>query len=448
MFYLFSDYKFKESSFGSLNQILTVILHKVISVMNYNYSHLLYDYFIKLGISESIATYLNLLGLFLAMLGIISLMDLIIKGVMRKISIIVARRTKTNLDDIAITNKLPKLLAHIFPLILAVKLIPFVFTDYSYLGNLALKFTNILGIVLMLNIAKSVLRSLRDYLKKLPRYSDKPIDSFIQVFMIIGWILATMTIFAILTDTTIWKFVTALGAASAILLLLFKDSILGLVASIQVSMNDMVRIGDWITFDKYGADGDLIEINLATIKIQNFDKTITTIPTYALITDSFKNWRGMHESGGRRIKRSLIIKQNTIKFLTEAEIDKLKKIHLITEYLAFRSEKISDYNQENKIDKTLLLNGKNLTNIGVFRKYIESFLKNHSALNRNMTMMIRQLEPTPQGIPMEIYAFSSDKRWENYEYIISDIFDHLLAAVSYFDLEIYELPTSLHKVSK
>ncbi|MGB5459206.1 MAG: mechanosensitive ion channel domain-containing protein, partial [Eudoraea sp.] len=235
------------------------------------------------------------------------------------------------------------------------------------------------------------------------------------------------------------------GAASAILLLLFKDSILGLVASITVSMNDMVRIGDWITFEKYGADGDLIEINLATVKIQNFDKTITTIPTYALITDSFKNWRGMQESGGRRIKRALIIKQKNIKFLTDKEIEKLKNIQLIANYLNTRNEKISNYNQKNNIDKTLLLNGQNLTNIGVFRKYIESYLSNHSAINSKMTMMTRQLAPTPQGIPIEIYVFSSDKRWTNYEYIMSDIFDHLLAAVSYFDLEVFELPTSLQK---
>mgnify|MGYP001551382049 FL=1 len=257
--------------------------------------------------------------------------------------------------------------------------------------------------------------------------------------------MAILNIFAIITVTSIWKFFTALGAASAVLLLLFKDSILGLVASIQVSMNDMVRIGDWITFEKYGADGDLIEISLATVKIQNFDKTITTIPTYALITDSFKNWRGMQESGGRRIKRALIIKQKNIKFLTPSEVNKLKEIQLLHDYLNLRNEKIAKYNQENNIDKSLLVNGRNLTNIGVFRKYMESYLSNHSALNKNMTMMTRQLAPTPQGIPIEVYVFSSDKRWKNYEYIMSDIFDHLLAAVTYFDLEVYELPTSIQK---
>ncbi|MGB5482003.1 MAG: mechanosensitive ion channel domain-containing protein [Eudoraea sp.] len=413
--------------------------------MNNNIAHLLYDYLIELGISESFARYLNLLGLFLAMLIVVGILDLLLKKIIRKSSNILARKTKTNLDDIAITNKLPRLLAHIFPLLLAMELIPVVFTDFDYLGKMALEVGSIIGVILILNIVKSILRSIRDYMKTLPKYSDKPIDSYIQVFMIIAWILTIMTIFAIITDTTIWKFITALGAASAILLLLFKDSILGLVASITVSMNDMVRIGDWITFEKYGADGDLIEINLATVKIQNFDKTITTIPTYALITDSFKNWRGMQESGGRRIKRALIIKQKNIKFLTDKEIEKLKNIQLIANYLNTRNEKISNYNQKNNIDKTLLLNGQNLTNIGVFRKYIESYLSNHSAINSKMTMMTRQLAPTPQGIPIEIYVFSSDKRWTNYEYIMSDIFDHLLAAVSYFDLEVFELPTSLQK---
>ena len=420
-------------------------MHKHGSAMNNDPAHFLYDYLIETGISESIARYLNLIGLLLTTLIVVGILHFVIKKVIQRVSVLFARRTKTNLDDIAITNKLHRLLANVFPLLLAIELIPVVFTDFDYLGGMALKFTNILAIILILNIAKSILRSLRDYLKTLPRYQDKPIDSYIQVFMIIGWIMAILTIFAIITDTSIWKFFTALGAASAVLLLLFKDSILGLVASIQVSMNDMVRIGDWITFEKYGADGDLIEISLATVKIQNFDKTITTIPTYALITDSFKNWRGMQESGGRRIKRALIIKQKNIKFLTPSEVNKLKEIQLLHDYLNLRNEKIAKYNQENNIDKSLLVNGRNLTNIGVFRKYMESYLSNHSALNKNMTMMTRQLAPTPQGIPIEVYVFSSDKRWKNYEYIMSDIFDHLLAAVTYFDLEVYELPTSIQK---
>ena len=261
--------------------------------------------------------------------------------------------------------------------------------------------------------------------------------------MIFAWATGILSILAIVTDTDIWKFLTGLGAVSAVLLLIFRDTILGFVASIQVSINDMVRIGDWITFEKYGADGDVIEINLATVKVQNFDKTITTIPTYALISDSFKNWRGMQSSGGRRIKRSVIIKQTSIKFLTTDSIESLKKIALITNYLEDRQAKIDASNEGAKVDKSIAINGRNMTNLGVFRKYIETYLESHSAINDEMIMMTRQLEPTTQGIPLEIYAFSSDKRWQNYEYIMADIFDHILAAVPYFDLEVFELPTAI-----
>jgi miniconductance mechanosensitive channel len=220
--------------------------------------------------------------------------------------------------------------------------------------------------------------------------------------------------------------------------LVFKDTILGFVASIQVSVNDMVRIGDWITFQKYGADGDVIEINLATVKVRNFDHTITTIPTYALISDSFKNWRGMTQSGGRRIKRALNIRMSSVRHLNETDINKLLNIDLIKDYIIQKSDDITAYNTENDFDKTLLINGRNLTNIGVFRKYIESYIENHSAINKDLIIMARQLEPTEKGLPIEIYAFSSDKRWQNYEYIIADIFDHVIAATSTFDLKIYE----------
>jgi miniconductance mechanosensitive channel len=205
----------------------------------------------------------------------------------------------------------------------------------------------------------------------------------------------------------------------------------------------MVRLGDWVTMDKYGADGDVIEINLATVKVQNWDKTITTIPTYALISDSFKNWRGMQESGGRRIKRSLILKQESVHFLNEGEIEELKKISIIKDYLKERSEKINQFNKDRNVDKSLMINGRNMTNLGVFRKYVQTYLENHTAVNQEMTMMTRQLQPTPQGIPLEVYVFSKDKRWQNYEFIMADIFDHLISAVPYFGLEVFELPSSL-----
>jgi miniconductance mechanosensitive channel len=252
-----------------------------------------------------------------------------------------------------------------------------------------------------------------------------------------------LSAFALITGIPFFKFLTTLGAASAVILLIFRDTIMGFVASLQVSINDMVQIGDWITFEKFGADGDVIEINLATVKVQNFDKTITTIPTYALISDSFKNWRGMENSGGRRIKRAVVIKQRSIKYLSKEQIDALRKIEIISDYIETRSLDIENFNLKNNVDKSLLINGRNLTNIGLFRKFVETYVERHSAINKEMMIMTRQLAPSTEGVPIEIYAFSKDKRWQNYEYIMADIFDHIIAAVPYFDLEIFELATDL-----
>lgn len=388
------------------------------------------------------AKYANMIILFVALIILLSIIDFVTRKIIRKVSSQLAEKSKTHFDDILIKNKAPRNLAHVIPLTIALELMPYVFVDFPYATRIVEKTLLVGGIIIILWIVRSLLNTLKDYFKTRPRLKDKPIDSFIQVFMIFAWIAGFMFAFVIITETSIWKFVTAFGAISAATIFVFKDSILGFVASIQVAINDMVRIEDWISFDKYGADGYVIEINLATVKVQNFDKTITTIPTYALISDSFKNWRGMEESGGRRIKRSIIIKQGSVKFLTPEDISKLNGIQLISPYLKDRVSDIESYNLENGVDKSLAINGRNLTNLGVFRKYVESYLENHSAINKDMMIMARQLDPTPQGIPVQIYAFSSDKRWENYEYIMADIFDHLIASISSFDLELYELPDS------
>jgi len=403
----------------------------------------LYKYLLKTGMSENLALYLNLIILLVGILLFVGLLDLIILKILRALSVRIARKSKTNFDDFLVAHRVPSYVAHIFPLMLLFKFVPMAFIGFDYAGVLVLRILHILFVVLALALVKKLFRSTTDYLKTKSRFHDKPIDSYIQVFMIFAWIIGIMAIFAIITDVEIWKFFTALGAGSAIILLIFKDSILGLVASIQVSINDMVGIGDWITFDKYGADGDVIEINLATVKVQNFDKTITTIPTYAMISDSFKNWRGMQVSGGRRIKRALIISQKSVCFLSDEDLTELKRIQLIAAYLNTRTREINTYNTQQEVDKSLNINGRNLTNFGVFRKYVSSYLEKHSAINKTMTLMVRQLEPTSQGIPLEIYAFSADKRWENYEYVMADIFDHLLAALPYFELKVFELPTSL-----
>ena len=402
----------------------------------------LHQWLLHIGVNEDIAIYLNMLLLFTGMVLVILIIDFVIRKVLINVIEKIAVKTTSNFDDLLIKNKTPRNIAHIIPLLIAIEFIPTVFNDFDYVKNLTYKGLQLLIVLLVLRIARSFLNTLRDYFKTLDRLKDKPIDSYIQVFMIFAWVAGFMVIFAILTGTPIWQFVTALGAASAVILLIFKDTILGFVASIQVSINDMVRIGDWITFEKYGADGDVIEISLVTVKVQNFDKTITTIPTYALISDSFKNWRGMVDADGRRIKRALIIKLDSIRYLTKNEVSELKKIELITSYLEKREKDIDTYNQKNNSNKDLLINGRNLTNIGVFRKYMESYISQHSGINKKMMLMTRQLEPTTQGIPMEIYAFSSDKRWQNYEYIMADIFDHLIPATRYFNLEIFELPDS------
>jgi len=408
-----------------------------------SYRHIIYNHLVDtLNLTESSATYINMFALLIILTLFIGLVFFITRKLLIRVFSQFASASKTNFDDLLVNNKVPRNISHIIPLLIALEFIPDVFIDFPYAENIVYKGLQVFAIILTLWIVRSLLNTLKDYLKTIVRFKDKPIDSYIQVFMIFAWLGGFMSAIAIITGIEFIKFVTGLGAISAVIILVFKDTIMGFVASIQVSINDMVRIGDWITFEKYGADGDVSEINLATVKVQNFDKTITTIPTYALISDSFKNWRGMVNSPGRRIKRALNIKLNSVSYLSKEQIDSLKKIEIISDYLNTRQQDITTYNDQKNIDKSLLLNGRNLTNIGVFRKYIQTYIENHSAINKDMTIMVRQLAPTSQGMPIEIYAFSSDKRWVNYEYIMADIFDHVIAATAYFDLEIFELPSN------
>jgi len=394
------------------------------------------------------AKYINMIVLSLLLMIALVIIDLLIRKFILNIFVQFSERTKTDFDNFMVTNKVPRNIAHIIPLLIALNFVPYVFFDFPGFENIIEKGLQVFSILLTIWIIRSFVHSLRDYFNTKDQLKDKPINSYIQVVLIILWILGLLSAFAVVTGIPFLRFITTLGAASAVILLIFKDTIMGFVASLQVSINDMVRIGDWITFDKFGADGNVIEINLATVKVQNFDKTITTIPTYALISDSFKNWRGMEDSDGRRIKRAIIIKQGSIHFLSKEKVESLKKIELINDYIDKKSRDIIEHNAKYKVNKDLLINGRNLTNIGLFRKFVETYIQQHSAINKDMMIMTRQLEPTSQGIPIEIYAFSKDKRWQNYEYIIADIFDYIIASVSYFDLEIFELPTDLSSIKQ
>ena len=349
----------------------------------------------------------------------------------------IAKSTSSQFDDLLIKNKVPRLLSFIPSLFFLYLVVP------TYTDNLVI-IIEALTIVLFIVTVKSVLGTVKDYFKLSSSLKHIPIDSYIQVVMIFLWFIGIILILSVLTGREIGTFLASLGALSAIIILVFRDTILGFVSSIQITVNDTVRIGDWITMKGSDADGTVIEVNLSTVKVQNFDNTITTIPTYKLVSDSFINWRGMEESKGRRIKRSLLIKPSSVRFLENEEIDELKKVKLIKDYLNKKSSEIELYNQKENADKSMLLNGRNMTNLGVFRTYIEEYLKAHPMTNDDLTMMCRQLEPTSQGIPIQIYAFSKDKEWTKYEAITSDIFDHLLSSVKYFKLECFELnqPTS------
>ena len=396
------------------------------------------DILLNAGVKDSIADWSSILVLVAISLSIIFLIDFVIRKIIRSIFSKIADRTKTDFDDLMINHKVPRNIAHIVPVVLIYNIIPNIFYEHLELKLFLEKLILVSVVVSIVWAIRSIFKSIKIFFKSIERLRDKPIDSYIQVLMIFVWLTGVFGILAIVTGISFWEFMAGIGTVSAVIILVFKDTILGFVASIQVSVNDMVRIGDWITFEKYGADGDVIEINLATVKVRNFDHTITTIPTYALISDSFKNWRGMTESKGRRIKRSLNIRISSIRHLNDSDIQNMSKIDLIKKYIENKSEEIIDYNKTSFADKSLLINGRNLTNIGVFRKYIECFVENHSAINNDLMIMARQLEPGENGLPIQIYAFSNDKRWQNFEYIIADIFDHLIASAPSFDLEIHE----------
>lgn len=399
------------------------------------------SYFIDQGMNTVAASYLNLAINLLILFGLVHLVNYILRRFVIESFKAFTNKTKTTFDDFLIKSNFPKYVGRIIPILLIYATVPIILIDHQFVLKVVIFLTNLYIIILIVWIFRSLLRTSKNYLKTREEFYDKPLDSYMQVLMIFIWIVGFMFVFSEITGKSVINFAISLGAASAVILLIFKDTIMGFVASIQVSVNDIVRIGDWITFSKYGADGDVTEINLATVRVKNFDNTFTTIPTYSLIADSFQNWRGMLESPGRRIKRAINIKQNSVRFVTLEDLEKLKSISLIAPYLEHRQKEVNKYNLKNNVDTTLPINGRNQTNLGIFRKYADAYLHDHPGINKELYLMVRHLSPTPQGIPLEILCFSSDKRWENYEYIAADIFDHLIAALPYFGLQLFEAPS-------
>ena len=398
----------------------------------------LFKIYKKLGMREGFAELMEVFTYILIIFSLTVLLWFISRRILRSFFYKVSKNTKSKFDDFLLKNKVPSIIAFFPPILLLFFSLDDILSKYPNILEFIEILLEVLGTLITIVFVKRLLNSIRDYLKTLSNFRDKPIDSYIQVIMIFIWFFGIMVIFSIISGKDIGTFLATLGALSAVILLIFKDTILGFVASIQVTVNDIVRIGDWITMKSYYADGDVIEINLSTVKVQNFDKTITSIPTYKLVSDSFINWRGMSESAGRRIKRSILIKVSSIKFLDDEQLTNLKQIERISSFINQRKEEIEKENKDKGVNKKLLLNGRNMTNIGLYRRYALAYLKDHPQISQDLTVMVRQLAPTPEGVPLEIYVFVKDKVWVNYEKIMSDIFDHLLAAIPTFDLECFE----------
>ncbi len=397
-----------------------------------NITNFFYNLFVKWGMSEDFAVSLNLIAslatLFLAAYLLSKVLRFLLKNVISRI----LEKTKTKFDDYLFEHNFFFYVTYLVLLFFIEAFIPVIFNDFPEYVESLNTFVDILIVVMLIWTVRSLLKTINDYLKSLDSFKDKPIDSYVQVFMIFAWLIGIILIFSILTGETPWQFLTALGAISAIILLIFKDSILGFVASIQVAANDTVRIGDWISMPKFNADGDVIKISLNSILVKNWDKTVTSIPTYFLIQESFTNWRGMQETGGRRIKRSLLIQSSSVRFLTIEEIQELAKLDLLKNHF----KEFLEHMEESKVEGNV-----RYTNLGVYRNYITYYLKQNPNIHQGLSLMCRQLEPTAQGIPLQVYAFSNDIRWVHYENIAGDIFEHLLAVMPRFYLKIYEMPS-------
>jgi len=409
--------------------------------MNTKSMEWLTDWLIGLGVQETSAMYLKLVILLFILFIFSYVTNLIVKKIFIRSIRSVIKKTKTVWDDALVENKVFITLSHITPAVVIYLTTPYIFEDFSGAIPYILRLVNAYISTVLIIVIINFLNTLKHYFENTKLFKDNPLDSYFQLVKIAIYIIGGIIILSFLLNKSPLYFFSALGAMTVVLLLIFKDTLMGFVASIQLSANDMIHIGDWVSMPKYGADGDVIEMNLTTIKIQNWDKTITTIPTYAFISESFKNWRGMSESGGRRIKRSLNIKISSIKFCTPEMLERYKKFQLIKDYIEEKSNKIEEYNKENKIDKSYLINGRHLTNIGIFRVYAEAYVKINPDINLNMTCMVRQLLPTEKGLPIEIYTFSNRQEWVTYEGIMSDMFDHLIAAVPEFELEVFQNPT-------
>ena len=400
------------------------------------YIRLLQNFNQRIGLSEAFSKGLAETTATLSVLLISFGLFFLIKFILKKSIYKIIQLSTNKYDDLLIKNKVIGRVCLLIPALLMGSLLPQILPDFPETAASLMKLVRIFEILIFTMILSSIVTTLEDIYNTHEMSKLKPITGLVQVIKIVLYVVACLVIIAYLLDTQLTTILISLGTMSAVLMLVFQDTIKGFVGSIQLSANDMLRIGDWIVVGP--ADGNVLEINLTTVKVQNWDNTITTIPTYSLVSNPFTNWRGMSESGGRRIARTINIDVNTVRYCTPEMIEKYKHYGLIKNYITQREEDIAEYNKANNIDTSEVMNGRQQTNLGIFRAYIKAYLNNNPKLNHNLTMMVRQMQPNEFGIPLQIYAFSNDKKWINYEEIQSDIFDHVISAAAMFDLRIYQ----------
>ena len=369
------------------------------------------------------------------------LADRVTKRLVIRFVVNLAHRTSTPWDDAILRHRILHRLAHVAPALIVYHFAFPVFGDYPQLILVIRQISLIYMVFISVFVVDAALNISVDIVRSSPVARELPVKSFIQVLKLVVYGIAGIAVLSLILGRSPLLLLSGLGAMTAVIMLVFRDPILGFVAGIQLSANRMVARGDWVEMPDHGADGDVLEVGLTTVKIQNWDKTITTIPTYALITESFKNWRGMSESGGRRIKRALNIDMQSIRFCDDDMLSRFVRIQYVSGYLERKRAEIAAWNTERGVDEAHPINGRRLTNIGTFRAYVVAYLHNHPMINDAMTFLVRQLSPTAYGLPIEIYVFSRDQEWSNYEDIQSDIFDHILAVAPEFDLRVYQAPS-------
>ncbi len=354
----------------------------------------------------------------------------------------IIKKSEITWDDAFLKSQALKWLAHLLPALVVFILAKILlFGPYPELGGGVQTAAQLYLIIVSVLVVNAFLNGLGLITRKSKVSDDIPLDSLVQVSKLLLFVTALLVTVATVTGRDILKILAGMGAFAAVLMLIFKDAILGLVAGVQLAANRMIRPGDWIEMPKHGADGNVIAVGLTTVKVQNWDKTITTLPTYALVSESFKNWRGMDESRGRRIKRAIYIDMNTVRLCTPEMLERFQRIEHIEDYMAKKAVEIEEWNRTHVVDPEDVVNSRRLTNLGTFRAYILAYLKNHPVIHQEMTLLVRQLAPGEHGLPIEVYCFSSDKRWVNYEDVQSDIFDHLIAIAAEFELRIFQTPS-------